>query len=345
MNSILTFLQLNRQRLNLAAYGVPAQLSFVMITPRFRASSHIVLLALPTDGPDPVLVAKTPRLAGPSASLNREVANLQAIQGRRAAGFETIPRVIAFEKHGDRPLLVETALAGQPLDPSIVRRDPDRCCRAVLNWLLELQTSVAVSSGTDRSWFKRLVEQPLNFLLDTFPLTGTERELLEQTWERLALLAASELPLVINHGDLSHPNLLWLKDGRPGVVDWELADLYGLPACDLFFFLTYVAFARHKARSSRSYLAAFQQAFFGQNAWTWPYVNTYAQQFSLSPEQLTPLLILCWLRYLTGLLSRLNRTPEAQAKFTPETANWLRANRYYALWQYTVTHANELHWR
>src|SRR5262245_56876645 len=132
MNTVLTYLQTNRQRLDLARYGVPEKLSSVVVTPRFRASSHVVFLVLAPGRPEPLLVAKLPRLGGSisapalpsneeygaaSVSVKREVANLRAVQAGRAGGYESIPRVVAFEEYLGRPILVETALVGDPLDP------------------------------------------------------------------------------------------------------------------------------------------------------------------------------------------------------------------------------------
>jgi aminoglycoside phosphotransferase len=344
MNTVLTFLQHNRQRLDLERYGVPSKLSCVVVTPRFRASSHVVFLILPHGQADPVLVAKMPRLAGVSGSIEREVANLRAVQASRAGGFDSIPRVIAFEEYNGRSILVETALIGQPMDPATVRRDFTACCQAVTNWLTEVQLLANGSSETAPTWFGRLVEQPFRYFEEVFPLSAKEARLLEQTWELVAPLRQANLPLVFEHNDLSHPNVMRLKDGKLGVVDWEQAEPRGLPASDLFFFLTYAAFARHKARANGGYLPAFQSAFFGRAAWARPYVGVYVERLALPLSALTSLFVLSWLRYMTSLLIRLGDTQRPPQRFGPETAAWLRANRYYALWQHAVTHVNELDW-
>ena len=64
----------------------------------------------------------------------------------------------------------------------------------------------------------------------------------------------------------------------------------------------------------------------------------------LPHASLTPLFVLTWLRYLVGLLSRLADANGLAGRFDDETANWLRQNRYFALWQHAVEHANELTW-
>jgi hypothetical protein len=148
--------------------------------------------------------------------------------------------------------------------------------------------------------------------------------------------------LVFEHGDPSDPNLLTLKNGDAGVVDWELAQSNSLPLVDAIFFLTYVAFSRRRARRPAEYLTAFQEAFFGPSAWAAPYLLRYARNLGLRQESLTPLFVLCWVRYLTKLMGRL--APRKGQPLPSETVAWLRANRYYALWQYSVEHAHELNW-
>jgi aminoglycoside phosphotransferase (APT) family kinase protein len=342
MNTVLTYLANNRQRLDLARYSVPERLTSVVVTPRFRASSHIVFLVLAPGRPEPLLVAKLPRLDGVSAITEREVANLRAAQGLRAGGFDSIPRVVAYEEYLGRPILVETALVGQPMDPATVRRDRVACCSAVATWLAELQQP-AREAGESTGWFGRLAEGPLRYFERVFPLSIEESRLLERTWELVAPLRDIALPPVFEHGDLSHPNIMLLSDGTLGVVDWELAEPRGLPAYDLFFFLTYAAFAVQKARKSDDYLAAFQAAFFGPAAWARPYVVDYARRLDLPLLTLTPLFVLSWARYMISLLRRLD-ADQTTGRLPHETADWLRANRYYALWRYAVMHAITLDW-
>ncbi|MFQ5858336.1 MAG: aminoglycoside phosphotransferase family protein [Anaerolineae bacterium] len=342
MNVALAFLRNNWRRLDLWDYGTPDRLTCVIMTPRFRASGHVVFLMMPEEGPDPVLVVKIPRLSGSNAGIEREVANLQAVQASYPGGFDSIPRVITFEAYAGRPVLVETALAGQPMDPATVRRDPVGCCNAVTDWLIEVQQPSCSPIATDPNWFGRLVEQPLRHFADAFPLSVEEMRLLERTWEVVAPLRDAYLPLVFEHGDLSHPNIVLLKNGGVGVVDWELAEPHGLPAYDLFFFLTYVAFALHKARSNGDCLPAFHEAFFGPAAWAHPYIEAHAERLQLQSHMLTPLFVLCWARYTANLLIRLGNTERSPGPLDPDTAAWLRANRYYALWRYTVDHMREL---
>jgi len=344
MNSVLAFLHANWQRLDLTRYGAPTQFACVIMTPRFVASSHLVFLVLRSDGTDPVLVVKLPRLRSANASVKREAKNLQAIQASRGGGFDTIPQVITCEPYGGRQLLVETALAGYLMDSRLVRRDPAYCCNLVIEWLTHVHGASHRFNKVDPNWFDRLVERPQGYLTSVFPISADEGRLLERTRELTAPLRWMRLPLVIEHGDLSHPNLMLLKQGGLGVVDWELADPLGLPVCDLIFFLTYVAFAARGANSGDDYLAAFHGAFFAHDAWARPYVRDYAERLQLSPQALAPLMVLVWVRYFAARLARLRHAGRASGRVDPSTAAWLRADRYYLLWRYAVTHIDELCW-
>ena len=53
--------------------------------------------------------------------------------------------------------------------------------------------------------------------------------LVERTLDALRPLRDAGLPLVLEHGDTSHPNLLLRRFGDLAVVDWELANPDGLP--------------------------------------------------------------------------------------------------------------------
>ena len=342
MNTLLAFFETHRQRLDLERYGISSRMSCVVVTPRFRASSHVVFLVLAEGKPGPVLVAKVARVAGVSVSLEREVANLRAVQASRAGGFDSIPRLVAFEEYRGRPILVETALVGRSMDPASIRRDLAGCCEAVTAWLTDVQRPSP--SVADADWFERLVERPLRHFAQVFPLSAEEARLLGRTGDLAASLHQARLPLVFEHGDLSSPNVMLLKDGGAGVVDWELAKPRGLPACDLFFFLTYAAFALRKARTSRDYVSAFDAAFFGPAAWARRYVAAYAERLQLPVHLLTPLFVSCWARYMTSLLVRLDGAERSDERFGSDTATWLRANRYYALWRHALAHVNELNW-
>jgi len=344
VNIVLTFLEENRKRLDLDRYSAGRRLSTLMVTPRFHASRHVVFLVFAGSRDEPILVAKLPRIGSGRRGIECEAANLRSAEMLLPKGSGSIPRVLACEPFRGHPLLVETALDGRPMGPAKVRRHLVRCCRTMIDWLTAMRVPDDLPADHDAGWFQRLIDRPLHGFEKAFPVSAEEARSLEETRRVVWALDAANLPPVFEHGDLSHPNVMVLRDGKAGVIDWELAEPRGLPATDLFFFLTYAAFAVEKAATGVEYVRAFHAAFFERSAWARPYVSAYARRLQLPPETLTPLFVACWARRVAGLLTRPDETEDFPARVGRDTAQWLRANRYYLLWRHTLLHLHELRW-
>jgi thiamine kinase-like enzyme len=342
MYMILDLLKDHQLLPQLGLYNLADRPECVVLTPRFRASSHILFLLFAGGNSKPALVVKVPRLAGFDDTVRREAANLTAIQASRPEGFHSIPNIVAVQEFHNRQILIETALSGRSMDPAAVRKDYKKCITMTMDWLVSIHQSTAYSVKGIPNWFEHLVNRPVQSFIRRIPLNEEEISLMNQTREAVAHLREIDIPIVFEHGDLSHPNIMILDQGGIGVVDWEQAEPLGLPACDLFFFLNYIASARNQSRNTKDYLSAFQSAFYSKNAWARPFIQIYSDRLQLPPCSLKPLFILTWFRYLTALLDRLSSLEASDNYVQLETAEWIRANRYYTLWRYAVLHLNEL---
>lgn len=342
MNIVLTYLQHNWQRLNLERFGTPGQLSCLMLTPGFVASSHIITFVLTAGQLQPFLVVKFPRLAGDYGRLDKEVANLNRLQGLREGGFDSAPAVLAYEDWGSYRLLTETMVAGEVMRRKMVKRRTAVCLNAAMEWLQEVSRASMLTGNTVAHSFETLAESRLQALENSFPLSERERDLLERTRQLIEPLRSANIPLVFEHGDFSAPNLLIDGNHRLGVVDWELAEPQGLPTADLLFFLSYVAFSREGAEKPDQYLNAFRRAFFGTQAWANPHLLRYCEALGLPRELLKPLFVLSWSRYLGNMAARLRGAENGSVQLAEQTVNWLRGNRYYRIWQYTVENADKI---
>lgn len=344
MNSITMYLAKNWKRLDLDKYGRAEDLSCVFITPRFQASGHIIAFILSKVDQAPVFVAKIPRLPDETNRLEREVACLNSVQGLRDGGFDSIPRLISYEDWGGTRILIETALPGQPMSPAIVRQDPEGCTESVIAWLEAVQSKSRTSNKEDKDYFQRLIIQPLEVLKTACSASPEDGVLLKKHLTLVDSLKEVDFSLVFEHGDLSSPNILIGQDAEIKVVDWELAEPKGLPAVDLFFFLSYIAFAKLNASDNQAYLKAFEDAFFGDKAWAKDHIQQYAKKMGLSNELLKPLFLQCWSQYLYGLVWRLDdsSTGMTAEPLKDETLQWLHSNRYYLLWEHTLTHYEDL---
>ena len=337
MNAILSRLDALRDRRDLDHLGLDENTRSVILTPRFRTSRHIVALLIPDGAGEPRFVVKMPRLASDGEGIAREARVLNALRESSPEVAGSIPAVVAWAD-GDRPLLIETALVGSPLTRAMIRTNPSRYIDEVLRWLIGLPRD---DHGGTAS-FERLIEGPLELFAESFPKPAMERDLVARTFEVVEPLRVAPWPRVFEHGDLSHPNLIWLPDDRVGVVDWELAEEEGFPLHDLCFFLTFATSALRRARSGREFVVAFDDAFFGRGGWAWSRAKAYADGLGLDEALLSPLFVACWARYTAGLTVRIAGD---RSGLDDEAAAWVRENRYYRLWVHTLENLSHLGWR
>ena len=320
----------------------PHTLDCLLRASRFRASRNVIFLVFADGSPEPVLIAKTPRLQDDLAALEREVGNLQKLSSLRPAGLGSVPRVVSYRDWLGSKLLLETFVPGRPLSAALGRSKSQACVESVMRWVTELHfASRAFVTGPSGSVRKNL-ENSLGRLAALFPASTELRQMLDRTHEFAEPLATHVLPRVFEHGELGARNVLVDGDGQVGVVDWELADATGLPATDVFFFLTDVAFARADTTTTGKYVEALESAFIGSPAWARPYVLDYAKAVGLSPRSLRPLFLLTWVRYVANLATRQQSEGSLNRQGSQERLQWLTSNPYFGLWRFALEHWKEL---
>lgn len=342
MSAVLIYLANNWKRLSLEQFGDPTDLSYIVATPRFRSSSHLVFFVLNGRKADPVLIIKVPRIANDYDRLSREESNLRLLHEKTEGGIDSVPRIIAFEEYEDIRMLVETALPGHKMSSRMKQRPPKSSAEIVVPWLTELHMATREHNPGDSDWFERLIERPFDHIKESIPLSTREVTLMKQTQTVAEQFRDQDLPLVFEHGDLAPPNILLSDKGGIGVVDWELAVPEGLPAVDLFFFLTVAGFSWRGARNNNDYLEVFHETFFEPSAWALGYIRYYAERLELSRDILNGLFILCWSRYVSAIVQRLHEVKTSNGSIADETLQWLRSNRYYMLWRHAIEHYEEL---
>jgi hypothetical protein len=225
-----------------------------MLTSRVETSRYAVLLLF--DGSNkPRLVGKVARRPHHQERLGTEFEMLQiaarASDGRRA------PIPLAFAEHRGHWLLIETALAGGPLNRHRLRRRPLRCWRLVEQWLcsvaeaaaylppvtgspvlpVPLQRVAPQVPKVDERWCEQQIAGPLRLMAEELPATNGERHLFDATATRALELATGEVPAPVEHGDLFPANLLVSGRERIAAIDWELGRAAGLAGADAAVFL------------------------------------------------------------------------------------------------------------
>lgn len=346
----------NRVRLGLEGFGVgwPASL---LVTPRFQASAHVVALVVPEGATRPEVVVKLQRLPGPARTLAAEAACLRALTELGPGGVAGVPRLLSEEPIGGHAAIIETALNGRPLDPLAARRDRDGTVDAVGRWIRGLRGADEPPPEDDR--WARLVEPALSTLARDLADDPTDAELVGRAGELVGALRTARLPLAVEHGDLSHPNLLRLDAGpgpRIGAIDWELGEPAGLPLVDFLFFLGYVAVAVGGRRGAGGAVAPDEQArlieaaFGGPGGWAAAAAARQADAEEIDRALLGPLLVATWTRALARLEGRMDGDsgaggPATGSREVPaEAGRRLRGHRYHPIWRRIVASAAAIDW-
>ena len=297
--------------------------SWILLTPRFAASAHVVILLL-KDG-NVRLVAKIARVAGHEGP--RHEARVLAALAEAGMPRAAAPRVVATADLAGHGAVLEEAIEGRPLDRRLLRSDPGRWIGSVVKWLEDLPPAPrdAVASMNE------LVRDPLERLRSTWPQDRDLAALVARTLGILESLEHQPLPAVFEHGDLSHPNLLARTDGGLGVLDWELARPDGMPLHDLSFFLGYVALA---AFGEQDGPYAGLEHVLADPAWgAVPALRAEAARLGIDRAAVPALIVTCWARALAGLVERAS----AGAESGPPSSS-----RYYRMWAGAVDRTAQL---
>jgi Phosphotransferase enzyme family len=319
--------------------------SRLIVTPWFEASRHVICLYFDTVNRLMCGVAKLPRRPWDVGGICHEGDVLRELGERTDALARQAPGVRGLSS-GVRPFLLETPLHGRIAGPEVARANTRLLLEAALDFLSRLPTTGMTTQ--EELWFVRLIEKPLRdvaALVDLKPVPS----LVERTLELLEPLRSAEMPLVLEHGDLGHPNLLITKDGRLAAVDWERSEVRGLPAHDLCFLLQYVSESKRATFELDGQRRAFDDAFTGVDAWATPWLRRYETSIGLEHRFMAPLLLASWVRSSAGLLVRLGPggASTSQAENDPAVtrsglAEAFELDRDFHLWRHAVRRFDRL---
>ena len=311
--------------------GAASETGLLLLTPRFRASAHVV--ALHISGAtghvaEVVKVARLPDDQGPAreGAILARLAAVAPTKGRWPA--PTGP--IGFDDGW--PSVGESALIGRPLAPRMVRADP-RGATVHIEGLLE-EMPIGPAAGRAIPVRERLSSAVTTIRAIPESPGGDLRSLADRAAAVLAGLDAAELPVVFEHGDLAHPNLILLEDGRLGAVDWERGEPDGLPLHDLTIALAYVAAAARGATEARAQASAFADAVRDPHGWAAPALARAADRLDIDGRLVPPLVVAAWTRSVAWLVTALGPSDA-----DPTAIRWLMTNRAVALWRMSLAMA------
>jgi hypothetical protein len=316
----------------------PDRLSLLLATGGPRSVSKVVLLAFAEPEDAPVVAIKAPRVPEAAEGVRREADVLEHLDSRATAGVlgslgsrgtAGVPRLLFRRERDGVPMIVETALAGRPLEGLIDAGNFAAWAERATDWLAGLGRGSSLQSAAH--WREAIVEPALQRFERAFG--GVADPGLLRAGAAIAR-RVGDLPSVPEQRDFGPWNVLVGSDGGLVVLDWESGEAEGLPALDLLYFLSYSAFSADRARSREQRVAAFVRSLDGSSATGMvrrSSLERYARIMGLDPASLAPLRALVWLIHAHSDL----RHAEADAG-GPPSDDALRRSLFLALWSAEV---------
>ena len=306
----------------------PVQMHHLLLTGGLRSINKPVRLVFTDGGTEPRLAVKMARVPESLGALANEAAILGAVYDRRGEELAGVPRVVSFNEHGGE--LCETALAGAPLWTQLSRGNFAALAAKAADWQVALAgDALPVARDT---WWERLAGCQLSWFRAAFE-AAVDESLLQQAADALQRLP--DLPLVCEQRDFSPWNVL-LKDGEFVVLDWESAELNGLPVLDLVYFLTYLALfvegvQVHGVVDVEQVRRVYRQAIDPRTelgSVVQRCLASYARRLDLPRDVLHPLRLLTWMVYARHAY----QTTWGAYGLTPDTCE-LRQSIFVHLWE------------
>lgn len=264
----------------------------VLLTGGHRSINKVIAMPFRGSHAPPDLVVKFARVPEAEPGLEHEARVLRELAASHPQ-LSGIPRVLATSRRAGRVGLAQSAIHGQPLI-SFLTRDtfPDLSLR-VTRFLADLADGGERPPRTE--WWPRLVEEPLSQFEQRFGsvlAAGT----IKHVHARLNRL--ENLPRVIEHRDFAPWNVVLVERGEPALLDWESAELRGLPCLDLIYFLANAAFVIEgalEARSTRQIYARMLDRESAPGRVAAACLDAYCDRIGVDGETLAALRVLCWI--------------------------------------------------
>lgn len=311
----------------------PEELSGLLVTGGPRSVSKVVLLAFAEPSATAILAVKAPRVAAAAEGIRREGLVLAGLAKPGAVPIPGTPRVLFTREVGGVPLLGETALSGRPLESLLTHKTLRLWSHKVSDWLTALGSGCTVMQSAH--WRETIVEPVLSRFVQRFG-SAVDPGLLAETEGILRTIG--DLPAIPEQRDFGPWNLLVTLDDELAVLDWESAELDGLPLLDLLYYLAYAGFNVDGAHNSASRVPSYRRSLdpaTHTGAIRGECVARYLGALGIDPAQLKPLRVLLWLIHAESEF----RHAQADAGGVPSTSVLARSF-FIALWAEEVRHVS-----
>ncbi len=271
-------------------------------------SQKVLVLLAPPDHADPTGLAKVTRSSAHTARLSNEASALAALAGLPIAEGR-VPRRWFWGEHAGRGVLGASIVEGPGFGARAAFAPDDPWLRDAAGWLTDL--AVATVRPVPAEEVATALRVLLARFVRIYSATADEADQLEAKIRSLHRIDRP-IPSVLQHGDPGIWNLVAQPDGRTGFLDWEAAELAGLPLFDLLYWFRSYAIASSRRAGTRDRLDAASRHLLDGSPLADRLVETvdeYRRRIDLPVEAIEPLVYGCWI----------HRSLKEATRLAPET--------------------------
>jgi hypothetical protein len=207
------------------------------LSARGEYSSRKVLFFL-FDGAknEPEYVVKMTRAAALNPRLENERRALDLLASKGVGDHETVPQVAFFGHHHELAIVGETVVRGVPFEQRTSARASCAYVRQAIDWLIDLGAATVDRKGASPLQAAEGLDRLYQRFVDIYQVSEAHRSFLSAQLGAIRQ-SSGDFPLVFQHGDPGTWNAMVTPSERVAFLDWEAAEIAGMPLWDLFYFM------------------------------------------------------------------------------------------------------------
>ncbi|MDQ2693991.1 MAG: aminoglycoside phosphotransferase family protein [Pseudomonadota bacterium] len=260
-------------------------------------SNKVVFFLFSGQAPSPSAVVKLTRAPEFNHRLENEHRILRHLTDHNVIPPAAFPRPLFLTHQGRLAAIGLGAVQGRPFR---TRTQADAQCRlaqAVIQRIVRLGSATASHAAGPPAEAAAALRTLARRFLKTYPLPAHHEARLSEQIDAISRCSHG-LPTVLHHGDLGTWNILVNDDNGIIIMDWEAAELHGMPLWDLFYFFRTFASWISRARGVVDPQQSFADHFLKPSALgdlLRATVSDYCRGVGLDQALARPLLTLCWM--------------------------------------------------
>jgi hypothetical protein len=258
----------------------------------------------------PQYVVKMVRDAAYNGRLENESRALLWLQQQHIGDREILPQVVFAGRHANLAIVGETVINGAPFRQKTAATAECPYVQRAIELLTEIGAATADPTAATPAQVMHNVQTLFEQFVAIYRPTPDEHNFLAG---QIAQFGRSQqpIPLVFQHGDPGTWNAMVTPSGRIALLDWEAAEMQGMPLWDLFYFLRSYCVGAARLLGTHDPLAGFAQHVLENTPLGQLLIDAtlhYCERTGVPQTLIGPLFYTCWMHRSLKEATRLTQS-------------------------------------